>query len=115
MEPSFSLEYYDRIFGVRGDEFWELVQALRDELESYIDELAAAANARDLQALSQLRHMHRPITMNLHLDDLRALETATADAVRTKMTSEHLRALVQDFELHARAVIQGLGDLIPGP
>ncbi len=115
MEPAFSLDYYDHIFGERGEEFWELVQAVRDELERYPEELARAAGSRDLQALSRLRHAHRPMMINLSLEDLRTLETNVDGAIRTGAPSEQLSLLVEEFEHRARTVVQDLDGLIPGP
>ena len=113
MDAGFSLEYFDRIFGDRSPEFWELVEALREELKGYAEEFPAAVRKGDLQTLAQLRHMHRPLTINLGLDRLRALESQTSDEIRSRASPERLEELSREFSVVARKVAQGLEDLVP--
>jgi hypothetical protein len=74
MGASFSLEYYDRIFGVRSPAFFELLQALVEELEDYGASFGPTLASGDPEALTRLRHTHQPLVENLKLATLAALE-----------------------------------------
>ncbi len=107
----FPLEYYDRIFSRHGPEFWELVKALEDQLESYAGDLTAAVAGRDATVLSRLRHSHRPAVINLRLTRLRALETEIADAIGQNAPKPQLDALVGRFTAEVRNVALSLAEI----
>ena len=111
MEPSFSLEYYDRIFGRRGREFCELVEALAVQLESYVDDLGPLLAARDRPSLSRLRHSHRPMVLNLRLERLRAVEAEIVGALDVEAPTEQMDVLARRFADEARTILRGLAEI----
>jgi len=94
MGPSFSLEYYDRIFGARTPAYQELLFALSAELEDYAANLGPILDSGDASALSRLRHAHRPLVQNLNLTGLQALEAE----IRQAVDAGALRAQLADQE-----------------
>ena len=68
------MAYYDRIFGVRSPAFFELLQALVEEIEDYGDSFGPILASGDAEALTRLRHTHQPLVENLKLTTLAALE-----------------------------------------
>lgn len=110
MDSLFSLEYYDRIFGRRGPQFWALVSALEEELESYAEELPTVVTSRDRTALARLRHAHRPVLVNLRLDHLRALETQVMAALDANLPTATLQILARRFGDEIRGVKQTLAE-----
>lgn len=115
MESAYSLEYFDRIFGQRGPEFWELLTALEEQLESYANDLRPVVAARDSSALARLRHTHRPLVENLGLSRLQALEGEIREAVESGAPDERLRSLAERFEGYARALARDLSGERKGP
>lgn len=110
MDQPFSLEYYDKIFGRRSPEFWALVAALEDELESYARELPNAVASRDREALSRLRHSHRPAIVNLRLGQLRSLEAELLAAFEAGLPSGTLDALALRLAGEIHNVTRGLAE-----
>ena len=108
MEPLYSLEYFDRIFGCRGPEFWELIEALEAQLESYAADLPTVLVSRKPGALADLRHSHSPMVENLRLNELRALEREIRDALENRVPDNCLSDLSAKFGAHARLVVQAL-------
>jgi len=111
MDQPFSLEYYDRIFGRRGPEFWELVSALSEELEKYAQDLGQALRSRDRESFTRLRHTYRPVVLNLDLTNLRALETEIAQAFATEEPAEMLAALASQFHDEAQDIARVLSQI----
>ena len=111
MDESFSLEYYDRIFGHRGPEFWELMLALEEQLESYADDLGPVLAARDRRALTRLRHSHRPLVLNLKLNRLHSLEAQIAEAVEQGTSNVPLDVLSGLFQEEAHNLAHRLAKL----
>ncbi len=111
MDPSFSLEYYDRIFRRRTPEFWELIAELSRELQVYAENLERALLAQDRQEFSRLRHSYRPVILNLELGNLRSLETAIAQAFEEEASAELLAALALRFRDQAEDVARTLSQI----
>lgn len=113
MEPSYSLAYYERIFGgVRGPTYRELVDALADELDDYASAVEAwARTGAPAEALASLRHAHRPLVLNLALNDVRTLE----DQLRLAAEAQDPALEVLGGELAAltRATAQALRGKAP--
>lgn len=104
MGPSYSLDYYDRIFGSLSPAYRELLQALADELEDYAACLAPVLSSADPQALSRLRHSHRPLVENLKLEGLRCLEERVQTALETGAPAPVLAEAAAQLEAEARSL-----------
>ena len=109
-----SLEYFDTIFGARGPEFWELVDALVAELQSYAEDLGPLVASRDRAGLARLRHSHRPLVENLGLKELAAIEQTLRTALDDELPEARLAELLGEFQFHSRVAAQVLGDTRAG-
>lgn len=103
MGTSYSLEYYDRIFGSRTPAYEELLQALSEELLEYADSLGPTLEMDDPVALSRLRHAHRPLVENLGLLPLYQVEEDLRRAVEEGRRSQVVGLAARLIE-EARAV-----------
>ena len=110
MGTDYSLAYFDRIFGRRGPEFWELVAALEDQLGAYAADLREALAARDADALSRLRHTHRPVVENLELEDLLDLEQEARRSVEEGASDDGLASLADRFAGRLQNLARALGE-----
>ena len=79
--PSYSLDYFEALFGSRTAEFWELVSALIEELSGYGAGVRSEAEAGNRAEVARLRHDHRPLVENLRLATVRLLEEELLQAM----------------------------------
>lgn len=104
MPVAYSLDYYEALFGARNDGFWELIDALGTELEEYAGALEPILASRDSQALTRLRHEHRPMVRNLELLDLQAMEEELQVALDHGAAPDRIARLGELLAAEARAL-----------
>lgn len=112
-----SLAYYDRIFGhVRGPAFWELVDALAEELDEYANAVTGAT--LDGPTAAALRHAHQPLVQNLGLGTLAEAEQrlkAAVDAPGASAARESAEALASVARQTAQTLRDQSASVTSGP
>ena len=76
---TYSLAYFEEIFGSRTPEFRELLGILLDMLQFYHDNYPAIARRNDAQELHLFRHKHVTLVENLQLFRLKELAHQVSD------------------------------------
>lgn len=121
--PKYSLQYFEDLFGGRTPGFWELVEALIAELESYAEEVGPSGREGAV-ATGRLRHDHRPAVTNLRLTDLMAAEEGLKRCLEaggpgsvdywTHRVTEEARAAAQALTSERPPTSPGLRSPSPG-
>jgi len=116
--PSYSLDYYEALFGSRTPEFWELVSALIDELSLYGAVVTSRAEEGDQAEVSRLRHSHRPLVENLRLETVSLLEEELKQAMDEENPETRLNlagSLAIEVLSVARALTSERLQAVPAP